>query len=106
MAVFGKRKLTGCFTAINFDSCRSHSDPNPSVEFLRSDPTLSYDILVFRFYEAAVRDLRQSAISLPWRLHLDFSYQVESNGWFSAIKLIARISGPGQKWPVSGPRGI
>ena len=32
----------------------------------------------------------------PWRLHLDFSYQVESNGWFSAIKLIARISVPGQ----------
>jgi hypothetical protein len=26
-AVFGKRKLTGCFTAINFDSCLSHSDP-------------------------------------------------------------------------------
>jgi hypothetical protein len=52
---------------------------------------------VFRFYEAAVRDLRQSAISRPWRLHLNFSCQVESNGWFSAIKLIARISGPGHK---------
>jgi hypothetical protein len=37
-----------------------------------------------------------SAISRPWRLHLNFSWQVESNGWFSAIKLIARISGPGQ----------
>ena len=39
------------------------SDPNPSVEFLRSGPTLSYHIFVFRFYEAAVRDLRQSAIT-------------------------------------------
>jgi hypothetical protein len=29
-AVFGKRKFTGCFTAINFDSCRSHSDPEES----------------------------------------------------------------------------
>jgi hypothetical protein len=29
--------------------------------FSDSGPTLSYDILVFRFYEAAVRDLRQSA---------------------------------------------
>ncbi len=75
-------------------------NPNPSVEFLRSGPTLSYDIFVFRFYEAAVRDLRQSAISCPWRLHLDFSCQVESNGWFSAIKLIARISGPGHNPPV------
>lgn len=27
----------------------------------RSGPTFSYDIFVFRFYEAAVRDLRQSA---------------------------------------------
>ncbi len=26
-AVFGKRKFTGCFTAINFDSCRSRRDP-------------------------------------------------------------------------------
>jgi hypothetical protein len=26
---------------------------------------------------------------------------VESNGWFSAIKLIARISGPGHNRPVS-----
>jgi hypothetical protein len=25
----------------------SHSDPNPSVEFLRSGPTLSYDISCF-----------------------------------------------------------
>lgn len=41
----------------------SGPDPNPSVEFLRSGPTLSYDILVFRFYEAAVRDLRRSAKS-------------------------------------------
>jgi hypothetical protein len=38
-----------------------------------------------------------SAIRRPWRLHLNFSCQVESNGWFSAIKLIARISGPGQE---------
>jgi hypothetical protein len=30
-----------------------------------------------------------SAISCPWRLHLNFSCQVESSGWFSAIKLIA-----------------
>ena len=35
-------------------------------------------------------------MSRLWRLHLNFSYQVELNGWFSAIKLIARISGPGQ----------
>jgi hypothetical protein len=41
----------------------SHSDPNPSVEFLRSGPTLSYDIFVFRFYEVAIRDCRQSAKS-------------------------------------------
>lgn len=61
----------------------------------RSGPTFSYDIFVFRFYEAAVRDLRQSAISRPWQLHLNFSCRVETNGWFSAIKLIARISGPG-----------
>jgi hypothetical protein len=31
-------------------------DPNPSVELLRSGPTLSYDIFVLRFYEAAVRN--------------------------------------------------
>jgi hypothetical protein len=42
-------------------------------------------------------------MSRPWRLHLDFSYQVESNGWFSAIKLIARISVPGQKPPLGFP---
>jgi len=41
------------------------------------------------------------AISRPWRLHLDFSCQVESNGWFSALKLIARISGPGHQLPVA-----
>jgi hypothetical protein len=41
-------------------------DPKPSVEFLRSGPTLSYDIFVFRFYEAAVRDLRQSAMTRRW----------------------------------------
>ena len=39
-------------------------DPNPSVAFLRRGPTLTYDIFVFRFYEAAVRDLRQSATGL------------------------------------------
>jgi len=44
--------------------------------------------------------LQQSAMSGPWRLHLNFSRQVESNGWFSAIKLIARISGPGQEQSV------
>ena len=43
--------------------------------------------------------LTLSAISRPWRLHLDFSCQVESNGWISAIKLIARVSGPGHNWP-------
>ena len=41
--------------------------------------------------------LTLSAISRPWRLHLNFLCQVESNGGFSAIKLIARISGPGQE---------
>ncbi len=45
--------------------------------------------------------LTLSAISCPWRLHLNFSCQVESNGWFSAIKLIARISGPGHQLPVA-----
>ena len=40
-------------------------------------------------------DSRLPAISRPWRLHLNFSCQLESNGWFSAIELIARISGPG-----------
>jgi len=38
---------------------------------------------------AAVRqdDLRAlSAISRRWRLHLDFSCQMQWNGWFSAIK--------------------
>ena len=44
----------------------SQNDPNPSVGFLRSGPTLSYDIFVFRFYEAAVRDLRQSATTCRW----------------------------------------
>jgi hypothetical protein len=34
----------------------------------------------------------RSASNRPWRLHLNFSYQVESNGWFSAIELIARLS--------------
>ena len=38
-----------------------------------------------------------SAISRSWRLHLNFPCQVESNGWFSAINLIARISGVGQQ---------
>ena len=32
-------------------------DPNPSVEFLHSGPTLSYDIFVFCFYEAASKGL-------------------------------------------------
>jgi hypothetical protein len=27
-----------------------------------------------------------SAISRPWRLHLNFLCHAESNGWFSAIK--------------------
>ncbi len=39
------------------------SDPNPSVEILQSGPTLSYWFPAFRFYEAAVRDLRQPASS-------------------------------------------
>jgi hypothetical protein len=51
----------------------------------------------FRFPEAAIGDFTLTAISCPWRLHLNFSCQVESNGWFSAIKLIARISGPGHQ---------
>lgn len=34
------------------------------------------------------------AISCPWRLHLNFTCQVESNGWFLADKLIVGISGP------------
>jgi hypothetical protein len=33
------------------------------------------------------------------RIHLDFSCQVEANGGFSAIKLTARISGPGHIRP-------
>jgi hypothetical protein len=44
-----------------------------------------------------------SAISRPWQLHLNFSCEVESNGWFSAINLIARISGPGHDLPVAHP---
>ena len=32
-------------------------DPNPSVELLRSGLSLSYDIFVFRFYEAASKGL-------------------------------------------------
>jgi hypothetical protein len=55
----------------------------------------------FRFPEAAIGDFTLTAISRPWRLHLNFSCQVESNGWFSAIKLIARISGPGQQETLS-----
>ena len=47
--------------------------------------------------EAAIGDLTFPAISRPWRLHLNFWCQVESNGWFSAIKLIARISGSGRE---------
>jgi len=47
----------------NFQARLAPPDPNPSVEFLRSGPTLSYDIFVFRFYEGAVRDLRQSAMT-------------------------------------------
>ena len=43
---------------------------------------------------------RKSGISRPWRLHQNFSCQVEANGWFSAIKLIARISGPGHERPL------
>ena len=50
------------------------------------------------FWIDLVRGL--SAITCPWRLHLNFSYQVESIGWFSAFKLIARISGPGHSQPV------
>jgi hypothetical protein len=93
--------LKGRYQQANLVGSFSGPDPNPSVEFLRSGQTLSYDILVFRFYEAAVRDLRQSAISCPWRLHLNFSRQVESNGGFSAIKLIARISGAGLNHPFA-----
>jgi hypothetical protein len=40
------------------------------------------------------------AISRPWRLHLNFLCRAESNGGFSAIKLIARISGTGHYLPV------
>ena len=48
-----------------------------------------------------IDDFTLPAISRPWRLHLNFSCQVESNGWFSAIKLIARISGPGHERAVA-----
>ena len=51
------------------------------------------------FWIDLVRGL--SAITCPWRLHLKFSCQVESNGWFSAIKLNARISGPGYSAAVA-----
>jgi hypothetical protein len=43
---------------------------------------------------------RLPAINCPWRLHLNFSCQMESNGWFSAIKLIVTISGPGHHRPL------
>jgi hypothetical protein len=39
-AVFGKRKFTGCFAAINFDSCRSLSDPEEPPSRLRLDGQL------------------------------------------------------------------
>jgi len=58
---------------------------------------------VFRFYEAAVRDLQQPAISCPWQLHPNLLCQAEPNGWFSAIRLIVKISGPGQLRPFAIP---
>ena len=45
-------------------------------------------------------ELTRSAISRPWQLHLNFSCQAELDGRFPAIRLIVRISGPGQKRPV------
>lgn len=45
------------------------------------------------------------AISCPWQLHLNFLCQAESNGRFSAIRLIVRISGPGQEPPFPTPSG-
>ena len=40
----------------------SQTDPNPSFEFLQSGRMFSHEIAVFRFYEAAVRGLRQSVM--------------------------------------------
>ena len=36
-----------------------------------------------------------AAISFPWRLHLNFSCLVESNGWFTAANLNPALARPG-----------
>ena len=76
---------------MNSEKGSSRPDPNPSVEFLRSGPTLSYDILVFRFYEAAVRDLRQSANSSPSSISRERQESAGSGqSWRSSISLVQR----------------
>ena len=69
--------MTACWFRLQPDPTQ-----NRPSSFSDSGPTLSYDIFVFRFYEAADRDLRQSAISCPWRLHLKILRPTPLNGCF------------------------
>ena len=72
---------------VNFPGWRTRaSDPKRSISFLLSRRSTKRNFCAMGISEAVVGDLNFPAISRPWRLHLDFSCQVESNGGFSAIK--------------------
>ncbi len=81
--------------------------PKTAIQLSPKPPYAEPRIFAFRFYEAAVRGLTRSAISCPWRLHLNFSCSADSNGGFSAIRLIVKISAPGHyaQFPVMNSCG-
>ena len=100
LRIHRRKAVSGVSLPGSRNSSPSADDPKRSISFLHSRRSAKCNFCAIEISEAVVGDLNLPAICCPWRLHLNFSCQVESNGWFSAIKLIARISGPGHLLPL------
>ena len=92
-AVFGKRKFTGCFTAINFDSCRSRRDPLLPNDIFMGNVGLLITKLTYTvtWAPAAARPM----------LSLDSRYSGDRNGLVIGPRSLKRVELQG---PIDAPR--
>ena len=74
----------------------SATDPYLPAGFLQSCPTYMNGFFEFRFYEAAVRDLRQSATSCPSRRARKLGCGMPAKVSFPATNLRVASARPGQ----------
>lgn len=77
--------------------------PKPASRLAPKRPDGEPSPFLFRFYEAAVRDLTHSAMTGRWRSAQNFSSQTALDDWFRAANLNSALTCPGQfrsyDWP-------